>query len=127
MRFKCNCCGKWPQAHVFESDVGTCDRCGAHGLPHVALLCEVHFIVMDPKGAIDSIHGRQYVACEPNRPYLALMGGPHYAATPDPRIATCPSCRGTRQWKEAAAQYEELAQAVGRRGPTTVDMKTCCG
>lgn len=121
MRFRCNSCGNpaWPKMLEFEGDApGTCPRCGLTGQPYIAILCDVHFVVLDAKGPIrgntgQNRHGGQRVACEPGRPYLALQGQ-FFSATGEVEQVTCPRCKGTQLYREAAARNEELARALAQ-------------
>lgn len=124
-RFRCYQCPA-PAGRNFEfeadDEFAACPRCGA-GEPAVQPLVDVHFMVVDPKGVISGHNGlRQYVACEPKRDYLATAAV-HYAATDVATCVTCPRCRGTKQWQEAAQQYRELRlemrrAAAERGGPS---------
>lgn len=74
-------------------------------------LVDVHFMVLHEHGPITGQWGRQYVACEPRRDALAKHPEDMYAATDDPRAVTCPSCKGTKQFKELAKLFPEIALA----------------
>ena len=132
MRFRCNRCGDpaWPKMYEFEGDLPQCDRCGAANAPAVVLLCDVHYLAMDLKGPIYGSTGRQRVACEPNRTHLALNRAVHYAASGEVTAVTCPKCRGTKVFQDAAKAHAELhellRQEIEKRG-TFVDLKPCEG
>ncbi|MDE2097164.1 MAG: hypothetical protein KGL39_07950 [Patescibacteria group bacterium] len=118
-------CKPPPRGRIFESDSGQCPHCGAEGTHAVFELVYVHFIVMG-SGPIFGAHGKQHVACEPNRDGLSIRPGDCYAASEDPRATTCPGCMGTKAWQAASAamasidknyrlrlQIEEAAVAAG--------------
>jgi hypothetical protein len=116
MRFRCYSC---PGDHLsrrpeFEGDPGAarCPKCGA-GDPAIIPLVDVHFIVLDAKGPIAGLHGlRQYVACQPQRHYLAAHVHDDFAATDVPAAVTCPSCQGTPAWKTAAALDKQFLRQI---------------
>lgn len=128
-RFRCIKCGEPPDGFLFEADLPTCPRCYASGPLHIVQLVDVHFMVMDPKGPIQGAQGRQYVACQRKREYLLLHTMDTFgAATDDPSVVTCRSCRGTKEWQAAAlldptialrqAQQERLQKIIA---------SDCCG
>ena len=69
-----------------------CPKCG-HGPPAVIALTPVHYLVPDLNGPIAGLLGRFHVACEPQRPHLALPGvRPRYSASGEPSAVTCYKC-----------------------------------
>jgi hypothetical protein len=110
--FRFRCC-KHPPGPRFlefsdETGVGQCPQCGAkHGEGFAVYpLIDIHFMVLGEGPIVDS-SGRQHVACQPARDGLSQSKLHEYAATLDPRVATCPSCRGTPEWQQAAAWFAE--------------------
>jgi hypothetical protein len=89
-------------------------------------------IVFHPRGAIHTPFGRQFVACEPARELYSVTASDGYAATPDPRAVTCPSCKGTEHWRAAARRFAEMEHelakvAAATRGGVVFDDRGCCG
>jgi hypothetical protein len=114
VRFRCTACGQPPKGLEFEGKE-ECPKCGRSAAAHpvvVHALDDVHFMVMDAKGPIAGYWGRQHVACEPGREHLNLLPDDRYAATDHPPAVTCPACRGTRAWKEAARAHKGLAREL---------------
>lgn len=92
----------------FEADRPACPKCGRSG-PQVVRLTPVHFLALDQQGPIQGGDGLRYkIACQPKRDFLATARGDDFSATPDPRAATCKSCMGVREWKEAAAAFQDV-------------------
>lgn len=117
MRFRCNMptCGPFPKGFEFEDNAGVCPKCKASGSPRVAALVDVHFMVMDPMGPIRSDHGRQFVACQPKREHLALhplVSNEFFSATGEVAVVTCPACKRTEAYRQAAQGYDELMMAL---------------
>lgn len=135
MRYRCKCLPP-PKGFVFEANAPICPKCGRHG-NGIHELVDIHFMVLHPAGPIMGEFGRQYVACQPKREYLATHEGDHFSATDDPRVVNCRSCRGTQAWKDMAklfpeiAREEELAKAMQALGigvhpiPGTEDCGDC--
>jgi hypothetical protein len=109
-RFRCIKCARPPRGREFGRDdlVPVCDQCGAMGSPWVFELTDVHLVALDPKGPLEGAMGRQLVACQPSREYLALHAHDDFAATDDPRVVTCPRCKGTDAYKQRASLYKSL-------------------
>jgi hypothetical protein len=123
-RFRCIQCGEPPDGFLFEADLPTCPRCHASGPMHIVPIVDVHYVVMDPKGAILGSMGRQYVACSPKRTGFAMHQFEQFAATDVPSAVTCRSCRGTRMWQEAAASDPTIAARDEIQKRLRAD---CCG
>lgn len=122
MRFRCYRCSNPPQYYEF-SDKPACPKCGTPvgRAPAVVELNDVHFVVLDKRGPIQGSFGRQYIACDPRREGLSLHPGDGYSATDDPRAATCPSCRGTQQYKDVAKLFPEI-EAAERQARETAEL-----
>lgn len=132
MRFRCNCCGTWPHDLLeFESDIPVCPKCGATGARFIAPLIDIHFMVMDHKGPINSANGRQRVACEPGRAHLCLDASIPWSATGEASAVTCPRCKGTKEWRAAAQENDELRMKLAMEAEAKrlmVDLgSNCCG
>ena len=123
-RFRCRRHGQSPRFHEFTDDSGegVCLKCVEAGWPFCCMadapeqiheLVPIHFVVLDPKGPIVGVC-RQHVACEPLRDGLALHIHDPYCATDDPRIVTCPSCRGTKAWQGMAAFFAKQDKVWAR-------------
>lgn len=129
MRFRCNMptCGKFPKGFEFEDNAGVCPKCKASGPMHIAALADVHFMVMDHMGPIHSMHGRQFVACQPKREHLALhpmVSNEFFSASGEVANVTCPACKKTESYRQAAQGYDELMQALAlTSGRLIVDLK----
>lgn len=111
----------------YESDTGQCPRCNRSPITHpytVHPLIDVHFIVMDSRGPILGSFGRQLVACQPKREFLAAHSEDSYAATDDPRSVTCPACKRTKEWQELAKLFPELGTNVPTGGMQIT--RDCC-
>ena len=124
MRFRCIKCGEPPDGFLFEADLPACPRCHASGPMNITPIVDVHFIVMDLKGPIQGAMGRQRVACQKTRGYLAAYHGDTYAASDDPTAVTCRSCMGTREFQEMAALFPAIAQRQEIQRRMQAD---CCG
>ena len=94
-------------------------------MPHVFELCDVHLVVLHNKGPISGSEGMQFIACEPKREHLALMGGDGFAASDDVRAVTCPACRRTKWYKQQAKLLPQIAagEAARRAGGRLIDAK----
>lgn len=112
MRFRCRRHGSAPKFFEFADDTGdgVCRKCVEQGWPlccaadapeQIHQLVDIHLVVRDPRGPIIG-QTRQHVACEPLRDGLAMHSHDDYCATDDPRVVTCPSCRGTQSWRDLA-------------------------
>jgi len=110
-RFRCVKCLPPPRGFEFEADYPQCPQCG--GVMQLLRLIDVHLIVMSQAGPILGIEGRQHVACQPKRDGLARHPADTFAATPDPREVTCPSCKGTPAYRDMAKLFPEI-EAVER-------------
>jgi len=120
-RFRCIKCGEPPDGFLFEADLPTCPRCYASGPLHIVQLVDVHFMVMDAKGPIQGAQGRQFIACQRKREYVILHTMDTFgAATDDPSVVTCRSCRGTKEWQQAAPRPEHCP-AGGPAGAAAED------
>lgn len=124
-RYRCRRHGQPPKFHEFtdETGEGVCQRCVTDGYPLFCMadapeqiheLVDIHYIVMSQQGPILGSMGRQHVACEPKRDALAMHAHDPYCATDDPRIVTCPSCRGTKDWQLMAAFFTKQDKAWAR-------------
>lgn len=111
-RLRCPCGGMEAGGFVYEGNGvnDPCPRCGRAGPAHIAKLVDVHFVVMDHGGPILGSVGRQYVACQRRRDHLAAHEYDTFAATDEAPVVTCQSCRGTKEWQEAAKKYPEIAE-----------------
>lgn len=131
MRFRCNRCGVWPQMYEFEADAPICQKCGAVGVPMVALLVDVHYLAPDPRGNVLTGSGRMKVACEPGRTHLATSSGAPWSATGEPSAVTCPRCKGSRPYLDAVQADEELRMAAAMERATRLSVvdfgKPCKG
>lgn len=117
MRWRCHACGSGTRYLEWEGD-GQCPRCGRGYVPgagQVAPLTDVHLVVMAEDGPIWGGEGRQRVACQPRRDYLATTVDDFFAASDDPRAVTCPACRATREYQGMAALFPEIAIEEGVR------------
>lgn len=116
MRYRCyRCpCPKRPGEFCeFDADAPSCPKCGA-GEPAVLELVAVHMLLPDPAGPIGGgMHGRWRVGCQPRRDALATHPGDTFAASPDARAVTCPSCRGLPAYAEQARKIKELQNSFG--------------
>jgi len=128
MRFRCNNnrCGLPPKGFEFESDLPHCPKCGTQGGFMVHQLADVHFLVVG-HGPMMGLRGAFHVACEPDRPHLALYPNDGYAASDLPSAVTCPRCRGTKVFLDFVRQlfpdvWSEIQRANNGR-PATVDLK----
>lgn len=126
MRFRCNLCREamWPKDFVFEDHDGACPKCGARGLPSVVEMVDIHFMVLCANGPIMGSRGAQKVACQPRRSHLALPhgAGEHFSATGDVREVTCPRCKGTQDYKEAATLAGLLDAVADQQATVFVDL-----
>jgi hypothetical protein len=86
-------------------------------------------MVMDPKGPIQGAQGRQYVACQRKREYVILHTMDTFgAATDDPSVVTCRSCRGTKEWQAAASLDPSIALRDAQQERLRKIMASdCCG
>jgi hypothetical protein len=94
--------------HVFYScdQFPACPLCGAIGSPNVFPLVFVHFAVLG-SGPVWGQKGKQHVACLRLRDGYALHKRDTFSVSGDPRVVTCPSCKGTKDWREANRAYLE--------------------
>lgn len=125
-RFRCINCGQFPDGFLFEANPGAaaCPKCHSSGPMFITPIVDVHFVVMDRKGPILGAMGRQYVACQRKRDHLALHQYDNFAATDDPSAVSCLSCRGTKEWQEAA----ELDPSIAFRAELQKRLQAdCCG
>jgi len=126
MRWRC-VCGGVPHGFVFESDTGVCPRCGGSGPMKTAPLVDVHLLVEDDGGPIEGLV-RTYVACQPRRDHLAVHMYDTFAATGEAIAVTCPSCKGTKAYRERVAAHRKLAEAVGEYERIQKQLAgDCCG
>ena len=127
MRYRCYRCGSHPNWLEWEGDP-QCPRCGTINQRTVIRLADVHLIVADPKGPIMGMHDRQYIACQPKRDYLAVGPQDTFSATPDPRVVSCPSCKGTPEFKELAKLFPEIHERefLRKQLGLTIDGSGCC-
>lgn len=117
MRWRCHACAAGNLYLEWEGDP-QCPRCGRAylpGQPMVVALTDVHLVVMDPQGPIWGGQGRQRIACQPKRDVLARHNLDLFSATDDPRVVTCPSCKGTPDYEALSALYPEIALAEAIR------------
>lgn len=123
-RYRCVRCGP-PPAGLEWGGKPECPKCGRSGMPHVFELCDVHLMVMDDRGPITGAEGRQFIACEPRREHLALIGGDGFAASGDVRAVTCAACKRTKHFRRGIRQFPQvLAEEAQRRaGGRLLDTK----
>jgi uncharacterized CHY-type Zn-finger protein len=89
----------------------------------IAPLIDVHYMVMSNMGPITGSEGRQYVACQPKREYLCRHPNERFAATGTPEAVTCPKCKRTKEFAEAAHTIESLLESLAPPPSVTVDLK----
>lgn len=133
-RFRCyNCPDRRPHRYgkyrEFEADdpAPACPACGAME-PAVQILTDIHLLIVDPQGPIYGQSGLRYrIACEPRRDILAVPLGEHYAATPEIRAVTCPSCLGTPDAQAMRKAFPHLLMEEALKAGFQIDDKGCCG
>lgn len=125
--FRCNRCGIPPRGLEFEADRGECPKCGTSGVPNIHELVPVHFIVMDRSGPILGAEGRQFVACQKRRDVLGRHRYDQFFATGSAMAVTCPSCKGTKWWQDAAAAIPGLREALEIEANFIKQQGGCCG
>lgn len=120
MRFRCYNpkCGHVPRGHEFEGDEPRCPKCGAFGGHAVLPLNDVHFQVMG-KGPMAGHRGEFSIACEPDRPHLALHAHDEYSATDVPMSVTCPRCKEHPQFQDMLKTFYPSLHAEMRREKST--------
>lgn len=125
MRWRCNAesCGSFPKGFEFIDNGGVCPKCNRQGpSKYVVALIDVHLVVMDSKGPILGGEGRQYVACMPTREYLCRNPYEPFSASGHPLAVTCPKCQRSKEFRERAVVYAELAQLLDSPAKTTAVM-----
>lgn len=99
MRFRCFCNGVFPNGSEFESATGHCPKCKRQS---PCVLVDVHYMVLGDGLILSMVAGLQRVACQPNRPGLAMHNQDMFSATGVVTAVTCPKCKATREWQVAA-------------------------
>ena len=130
MRFRCLTCrgNGLLGTFEFEADRRSCPKCGESSPSHISVLVDVHLMQVVPDGNLFAGGKRHRVACQPKRETLGVSVYEAFSATPDPRAVTCPSCKTTRAWKEAAMAYPELRVLVAMMSDGfKITGDGCCG
>ncbi len=97
--------------HHFESDKPVCDRCGQS--TGVQVLVDVHFLIADPRGELLGSHETRWrLACDRKRDHYAKHTEDTFSCTPDPRVVTCPSCRGVPEWEQMMKGFAAMDAAT---------------
>lgn len=102
MRFRCPFCliSQRPLMPLeFESVTGECLRCGRFSKLE---LVPVHYLVLGSGPLFGQHGGKQRIACQPKRDYLARHEQDMFSATGEAKQVSCPDCQRTREWQEAA-------------------------
>jgi len=102
MIFRCPHCliSKRPLvAFEFDSVTGECPRCGKFSSLE---LVPVHYIILGSGPLFGQHGGKQHIACQPKRDYLARHEQDMFSATAEARQVTCLECQRTRAWQQAA-------------------------
>lgn len=114
--FRCyNCDGpKGMPGKDFEAKAAECPACGADP-PTVVELATIHF---DPPSGIRN-RGANDAACNPG---LRILGGnQNTMMTGVPSAVTCPKCKGTQLWKDAAEAAGIPTVPADKDVPLTID------
>jgi hypothetical protein len=82
-------CDKWRERYA--ADAPACPHCGS---AEALELVPVHYLYIDPAGAVRTAHGRRTLACQPK----AALPLPD-ACSGERLAVTCPACRATEAFQ----------------------------